>query len=78
MAVLNDNDCITTLSVCANCGKEEDGDNSGLKFCGACKLVKYCSAACQKDHRPMHKKECKKRAAEIHDKKLFKEVERDE
>ena len=73
MAALNNTDT-TTLSVCAACGKEEDGDNS-LKFCGACKLVKYCSAACQKAHRPMHKKECKRRAAELYDEKLFKEIE---
>jgi len=76
MAVLDDNDA-TTLSVCANCGKKGDEDNS-LKFCGACKLVKYCSATCQKAHRPMHKKECKKRAAELRDEKLFKEVEPEE
>ena len=76
MTVLDDNDT-TTLSACDNCGKGEDNGNS-LKFCGACKLVKYCSAACQKAHRPQHKKECKQRAAEIYDEKLFKEVERAE
>ena len=72
MAVLDDNST-ATLSICANCGKEEDGDNNSLKFCGACKLVKYCSAACQKAHRPMHKKECNQRAAEIYDEKLFQD-----
>jgi len=75
MAVLDDNDK-TSLLVCANCGK--DGDNSSLKFCAACKLVKYCSAACQKAHRPMHKRECKQRASEIFDEKLFQEVEPEE
>ena len=54
---------------CAACG--EGGD--GLKTCNACKLVKYCNATCQKAHRPMHKKECKQRAAELKDEALFKQ-----
>jgi len=58
-----------TVSVCSNCGKE--GNN--LKACTACKLVKYCNRECQIAHRPQHKKECKKRAAELHDIDLFKE-----
>ena len=57
------------MTQCAACGK--DGD--GLKTCTACKLVKYCNATCQKAHRPQHKKECKKRAAELHDEALFKQ-----
>jgi len=57
-------------NICANCGKGEDSDNS-LKFCTACKLVKYCSRDCQIAHRPQHKKACKKRVAELHDEKLF-------
>lgn len=36
-------------------------------------MVKYCSVTCQKSHRPTHKKECKKRAAELHDEALFKQ-----
>ena len=65
------------LSVCANCGKGEE--NSGdLKSCNACKMVKYCNRDCQIAHRPQHKKACKKRAAELHDKALFKEVEPEE
>ena len=59
-------------SVCANCGKGEEGANS-LKVCTACKLVKYCSRDCQIAHRPQHKKECRKRAAELHDIELFKQ-----
>ena len=35
-------------------------------------MVKYCNAACQMAHRPQHKKECKMRAAELHDEELFK------
>ena len=58
------------LSVCANCGKGE-GESGNLKSCTACKLVKYCSRDCQIAHRPQHKKECRKRAAELHDEKLF-------
>ena len=56
--------------VCASCGKAAV-DNIKLKNCTACKLVKYCSVECQKNHRPQHKKACKKRAAEIRDDKLF-------
>lgn len=57
------------LSLCANCGQE----GSNLKSCAACKLVKYCSRDCQQAHRPQHKKECKKRVAELHDEELFKQ-----
>jgi tetratricopeptide (TPR) repeat protein len=56
--------------VCASCGKVEVGDVK-LKICTACKLVKYCGVDCQKNHRPQHKKACKKRAAEIRDDRLF-------
>ncbi len=58
--------------VCANCGKAEV-DNVKLKMCTACKLVKYCSVECQRNHRPQHKKACKKRAAEIRDDNLFRQ-----
>ncbi len=56
--------------VCASCGKSAV-DDIKLKFCTACKLVKYCSVECQKNHRKQHKKACKKRAAEIRDNELF-------
>ena len=59
-------------NVCANCGKGEESTNS-LKVCTACKLVKYCNRECQIAHRLQHKKECKKRAAELHDEALFKQ-----
>jgi len=68
---------VSALSICAACGKEEDGDTK-LKFCTACKLVKYCSRDCQIAHRSQHKKACKKRAAELRDEALFKEVEPEE
>ena len=59
-------------SVCANCGKGEEA-GIDLKACTACKLVKYCNRDCQIAHRPQHKKDCKKRAKELHDEKLFKQ-----
>lgn len=59
------------VSVCANCGKGEE-ESHKLKACTACKLVKYCNRECQIAHRPQHKKECRKRAAELHDEELFK------
>ena len=52
--------------VCANCGIHD----VKLKKC-ACKLVKYCSVECQKNHRSRHKKVCKQRMAEIRDDLLF-------
>jgi tetratricopeptide (TPR) repeat protein len=55
--------------VCANCGKAAV-DDVKLKKC-ACNLVKYCTVDCQKNHRPQHKKACKKRMAEIRDDDLF-------
>src|SRR5210317_861919 len=57
------------LMCCAACGKAEV-DDVKLKKC-ACGLVKYCSVDCQKNHRPQHKKECKKRMAELRDRDLF-------
>jgi len=66
-----------SIDKCANCGKGEE-NCSKLQKCGACLSAKYCSRECQAAHRPQHKKECKKRAAELYDEKLFKEVERDE
>ena len=60
------------VSVCANCGKGEE-ETGKLKACTACKMVKYCNRECQIAHRPQHKKECKRRAAELHDEKLFKQ-----
>jgi tetratricopeptide (TPR) repeat protein len=55
--------------VCASCGKAAV-DDVKLKRC-ACNLVKYCSIECQKNHRPQHKKACKKRLAELREDQLF-------
>ena len=60
------------ISLCANCGKGEESAGD-LKACTACKMIKYCNRDCQIAHRPQHKKACKKRAAELHDEKLFKQ-----
>eukprot|EP00979_Chaetoceros_neogracilis_P007062 scaffold1472_cov245-Chaetoceros_neogracile.AAC.5 len=57
---------------CAACGDSDDGGGS-LKACTGCNLVKYCNRTCQVAHRPAHKKACKKRLAELFDKKLFKQ-----
>jgi len=54
-----------------SCCGEEGGVR--LKACKACMLVKYCNAACQKNHWPKHKKDCKIRAAELRDAALFKD-----
>jgi TPR repeat protein len=64
----------TADEVCANCGKSEV-DEVKLKKCDGCNLVKYCSVECQKNHRPQHKKACKKRAAEIREDRLFQQPE---
>jgi len=58
------------ISQCAACGNKGGDD---LKACAACKLVKYCNVTCQKAHRPNHKKECKRRAAELFDEALFQQ-----
>jgi tetratricopeptide (TPR) repeat protein len=62
------------LSCCASCGVEECDDIT-LTTCTACKSVRYCSVKCQKNHRPQHKRACKKRAAELRDELLFKQPE---
>jgi len=59
---------------CAACGIAEI-DNIVLNECNHCKSVRYCGVKCQKEHRPWHKEECKKRAAELRDELLFKQPE---
>lgn len=63
----------TVEEVCASCGKAAV-DDIKLKKC-ACNLVRYCNLDCQKNHRPHHKKACKKKLAEIRDDKLFTQPE---
>ena len=69
-----DNNEAATESFCASCGVAED-DDTKLKKCTACYLVKYCGIKCQKAHRKQHKRACKKRAAELRDELLFKQPE---
>ncbi len=57
---------------CASCGKLEL-DDIKLMECADCKSVRYCSDACQQDHRPEHEAVCKERAAELRDEILFKQ-----
>jgi len=66
VAILNN-----VMFACASCGKE--GNSEDMNTCNKCKSVKYCNAACKKKHRTKHKKACERRAAELHDKQLFKE-----
>ena len=62
------------LSCCAACGIAEV-DDIKLKECGECDLVRYCSNACQKNHKSQHKEACKMRAAELRDELLFRQPE---
>ena len=56
---------------CADCGK--DGGGVSLKACKSCMLVRYCNADCQKNHWAEHKRDCKRRVAELRDAALFKD-----
>ena len=60
------------MMCCAGCGIAGI-DDIKLKECTACKSVQYCSVKCQREHRPKHKRQCKKRAAELRDEMLFKQ-----
>jgi tetratricopeptide (TPR) repeat protein len=62
------------MNCCASCGIAE-GDETKLKTCTACKSVRYCGVKCQRDHRPQHKRYCKKRADELRDEILFQQPE---
>eukprot|EP00984_Skeletonema_dohrnii_P025439 scaffold14600_cov150-Skeletonema_dohrnii-CCMP3373.AAC.7 len=64
-----------TMMCCASCGITAEVDDIKLKNCTACYLVKYCGIKCQKEHRPKHKRECKRRATELRDELLFKQPE---
>jgi TPR repeat protein len=62
-------DDLNTVARCAECGE----GGAGLKMCNACKHINYCSVTCQRRNWPRHKKECKQRAAKLHDESLFKQ-----
>ena len=62
------------LMCCASCGVAEV-DDIKLMTCAACKSARYCGVKCQREHRRQHKKDCKKRAAELRDEILFKQPE---
>ena len=72
--MMSDNNDTDDIILCASCGIA-GVDDVKLKKCTGCYLVRYCSIKCQRDHWPQHKKECKKRAAELHDELLFKQPE---
>eukprot|EP00984_Skeletonema_dohrnii_P030933 scaffold22816_cov78-Skeletonema_dohrnii-CCMP3373.AAC.1 len=74
MSCTNNLESAADMMCCACCGTAE-GDDIKLKKCNGCYLVKYCSLKCQKEHRPQHKRACKKRAAELRDEILFKQPE---
>ena len=61
-------------SCCASCGISEI-DDIKLKECDDCDLVRYCSDECQASHKSEHEEACKKRAAELREKLLFKQPE---
>ena len=46
---------------CASCGST----SSSLKRCSGCHSAYYCDTKCQHDHRPSHKKECKRIQREL-------------
>ena len=74
MSADSNNDEADDEILCASCGVA-GGDGIKLRKCTACYLVRYCGVKCQKEHRPKHKKECKKKAAELRDELLFKQPE---
>ncbi len=66
-------EAVVAVVCCTSCGIAEI-DDVKLKRCDdGCDLVKYCSDDCQENHREQHEVECKKRKAELHDKKIFEQ-----
>jgi hypothetical protein len=52
---------LTEGEMCANCYVLENTVEGGLLKCGQCRLIKYCSRKCQREHwHKAHKKQCKK------------------
>jgi splicing suppressor protein 51 len=51
-------------SACLGCFKIGSTADGTLMQCSRCKVIKYCSGACQKAHWPKHKESCKKYAVD--------------
>eukprot|EP00984_Skeletonema_dohrnii_P035796 scaffold35983_cov150-Skeletonema_dohrnii-CCMP3373.AAC.1 len=66
---------IDMMSCCASCGIAEVDDIKFMTCDANCKLIRYCSVACQRDHRPQHKEDRKKRVDELRDGILFAQPE---
>mmetsp|Transcript_20434 Transcript_20434/g.20554 ORF Transcript_20434/g.20554 Transcript_20434/m.20554 type:complete len:294 (-) Transcript_20434:181-1062(-) len=50
---------------CAGCRRPPDITvKNDFKRCSRCKRVRYCSVDCQRDHWPIHKKDCGKKMAD--------------
>ncbi len=75
MSTAADSEAMMFCAFCGTAEAEDDDDVKLLKKCTACHLVKYCGVKCQRDHWPKHKRQCKKRAAELRDEILFKQPE---
>ena len=70
----DDNSEAEAADCCSSCGKAEV-DDTKLKQCDGCDLVRYCGDECQANHRPDHEAACKERAAKLRDEILFKQPE---
>ena len=62
---------------CNSCGKERS-EQETLSRCSRCKLVWYCSVACQQSDFGQHKRTCRRIAPEAENLKNFSEVEDEE
>ena len=67
-----ENEAADMMMCCASCGRAEV-DDIKLKICDCCNLVKYCSDACQENHRDQHEEECKKQTAKLRGRDLFEQ-----
>ena len=62
--------------VCGNCCGVAEGDEIKLlEECTACQSVRYCGDKRREENREKHDEECKKKQAELHDKKLLTQPE---
>ena len=59
------------MMCCASCGITAVDDVKLMDCNDGCDLVKYCSDACQENHREQHEEECKRRLVELRDRDLF-------